>query len=78
MKLCRSVPFTTASMTHTSCKDFFDSKFFLTLGNARLFQVIDNRSSQVVDYLTNPGQVNGKILTDLNDRVSPLTSTVLF
>lgn len=75
--LCRSVPFSTAAMTHSFCRDFFDSKFFLILGNAHLFQVINNRSPHVVDYSITSSQVNGKTLADLNDRVSPLTSTDL-
>jgi len=39
-------------------RDFFHSKFFLTLGNTRLFQVIDNRSFQGIESA--PVQVNGK------------------
>lgn len=39
-------------------RDLFHSKFFLTLGNIRLFQVIDNRSFQGIESA--PVQVNGK------------------
>lgn len=39
-------------------RDYFHSQFFLALGNIRLFQVIDNRSFQGIDFA--PIQVSGK------------------
>lgn len=56
-------------------KDFFHSKFFLTLGNIRLFPVIDNRSFQGIDSA--PKCVEKFTVTDLNDMVS-VPSLLLF
>lgn len=41
-------------------RDFFHSKFFLTLGDIRLFKVIDNRSFQGIESA--PVQLKGKKL----------------
>lgn len=78
--LCGLVAFTTTAMTCTffRVRDFFHSKFFLTLGNIRLFQVIDNRSFQGIDSA--PIQMSGKIHCYWLEwyGLSPIASIILF
>lgn len=78
--LCGLVPFTTTAMTCTSfrVRDFLHSKFFLTLGNIRLFQVIDNRSFRGIDPA--PIQVSRKVCCYWLEwyGLSPNTFIILF